>query len=73
MKYQDQTQEIFFQIEESHLIEIIFSLHKTIIRYFTPESSKEIFLKVSNENDIILSELITLLTLSNHKINYFLK
>lgn len=73
MKYKDQTQEIFFQIENSNQIDIIFSLHKTFIRYLTPEETKEIHLKVSNENDIILSELITLLTVTKHKINYFIR
>ena len=73
MKYQDQTQEIFFQIEDSNQIDIIFSLHKTFIRYLTPETTKEIFLKVNHENDIIISELITLLTLTGHKINYFIR
>jgi len=30
MKYKDQTQKIFFQIENSNQIDIIFSLHKLL-------------------------------------------
>lgn len=72
-KYLDKSQEIFFKIEESHKIEIIFNLHNTIFRYHTPEDTKEINLKVTDKNELIISEVITLLTLTGHKINYFLR
>lgn len=72
-KYLDTSQEIFFKIEESHKIEIIFNLHNTIFRYHTPEDTKEINLKVTDKNDLIISEVITLLTLTGHEINYFLR